>query len=630
MIEAYLARLTSEVEAPFPGNFKTAEEWLSRRPELRKQLQYMLGLDPLPERTPLNATVTGTLQRDGYVVDLLHYQSRPGLYVTANLYRPAAIPAGERLPAVLYVCGHGNRGRNGVKTGYQSSPIWFAKHGYVCLIIDTVQLSEIAGIHHGTYRERRYWWVSRGYTPAGVECWNGIRGLDYLASRADVDPERIAVTGLSGGGASTVYLAAMDDRVKVAVPISGWSDLTCYVADSTVNRHCDCMFVYNAYTWPWTQIAALIAPRPLLFINSDADALFPMDGNERISNRLERFYSLFGAGDRFETLVSIGGHAYRQDIRQGVYRFINSHLKNDPRPVTDSEQDLVTGEGTKAVYPIPLEKLRVFPRDEDLPKDQINTRIDELFVPMANVEVPGAGDFEPWKANLLKRLRETSFRQFPELITPPAGELPAGDMAPLQSEEGITIYVRRLAADEKPGRCLLALTGPEGVATQPSWLDDLRRPDDEVLLCETRGQGRTRWDTKSPPNRVVRSHPLVGRTVDAGRVWDVMAAIRSARTTIKPGVPVQLVGQGTEGIIAAYAALFEPDVAGVTLIDPPMSHMDPKAPVLMNVLRVCDIPDVLGALAPRPLTLIGAKGEGVEKVRKIYEAAGASDRLTIR
>ncbi|HPU31729.1 MAG TPA: hypothetical protein PK184_03450 [Phycisphaerae bacterium] len=129
---------------------------------------------------------------------------------------------------------------------------------------------------------------------------------------------------------------------------------------------------------------------------------------------------------------------------------------------------------------------------------------------------------------------------------------------------------------------------------------------------------------------MVRSHPLVGRTVDAGRVWDVMAAIRSARTTIKPGVPVQLVGQGTEGIIAAYAALFEPDVAGVTLIDPPMSHMDPKAPVLMNVLRVCDIPDVLGALAPRPLTLIGAKGEGVEKVRKIYEAAGASDRLTIR
>ena len=131
----------------------------------------MLGLSPLPEKSPLKAAITRTLDRGDYVVDMLHYQSRPGLYVTANLYRPGQVEPGQRFPAILYVCGHSGRGRNGNKTAFQSHGIWFARHGYVCLVVDTLQLGEIAGVHHGTYREERWWWLSRGYTPAGVECW---------------------------------------------------------------------------------------------------------------------------------------------------------------------------------------------------------------------------------------------------------------------------------------------------------------------------------------------------------------------------------------------------------------------------------------------------------------------------
>ena len=170
----------------------------------------MLGLWPLPEKTDLKATITRTLDRGDYQVDMLHYQSKPGLYVTANLYRPAKIETSAKLPAIFYVCGHSGRGRNGNKTAFQSHGIWFARHGYICLIVDTLQLGEIAGIHHGTYRENRWWWLSRGYTPAGVECWNGIRAIDYLVSRSDVDADRLAVTGLSGGGAGTFWIAAAD------------------------------------------------------------------------------------------------------------------------------------------------------------------------------------------------------------------------------------------------------------------------------------------------------------------------------------------------------------------------------------------------------------------------------------
>src|SRR5262249_8526670 len=157
----------------------------------------------------------------------------------------------------------------------------------------------------------RWWWYSAGYTPAGVECWNAVRALDYLASRPEVDPDRIGATGISGGGVGTFWVAAADERGKAAAPVSGMSDLTGYAAGGGVGRHCDCFFSPNRARWHWPTTAALIAPRPLLFVNSDNDVYFPMSGNERVANRLGRLYSLFGAGDQVAAVVSVGGHGYR-------------------------------------------------------------------------------------------------------------------------------------------------------------------------------------------------------------------------------------------------------------------------------------------------------------------------------
>ncbi len=129
--------------------------------------------------------------------------------------------------------------------------------------------ARIAGKHYGTYNLNRWWWHSLTYTPAGVECWNGIWAIDYLVSREDVDAAKIGVTGISGGGASTSWIAAADERVRVAVPDSDISDLESYISNKIINGHCDCMFLINLYGWEWTTILALIAPRPLLFANSD-------------------------------------------------------------------------------------------------------------------------------------------------------------------------------------------------------------------------------------------------------------------------------------------------------------------------------------------------------------------------
>ncbi|MBN2508523.1 MAG: prolyl oligopeptidase family serine peptidase [Verrucomicrobia bacterium] len=634
MIQAYLAAEATRLHASFTNDVRSPADWESRRAVWREEYLYMLGLWPLPARTPLHAAVTGTLEGDGYRVDLVHYQSRPRLYVTGNLYRPAGGGAGGRLPAVLYVCGHSNQGRSGNKTAYQSHGIWFARHGYVCLMVDSLQLGEIAAIHHGTYRENRWWWHSRGYTPAGVECWNGIRGIDYLVSRPDVDPERIAVTGISGGGAATFWIAAADGRVKVAVPVSGMADLPSYVTNRVINGHCDCMFLHNTFQWPWTRIAALIAPRAQLFANSDADRIFPMDANERVIARLERVYSLHGRSDWVDAVVSIGGHAYRQDLRQAAYRFINAHLKHDPRPVDDSEVDLVTGDPKNRLYPIPLDRLRVFPQESDIPRDELNTAIDRHFVPMASVDPPTARSFPDWKNTLLAELRRVSFRTFPERI-PPARWRARGQAAEahIETEPGIAVRLLELTnapAAPGPTRLLLGIGDADSGGSFIGMLRGLGRPGEAVYLCEPRGMGATRWTEKNPPNYVKRSHALLGSTVDTGRVRDVIAAARALRGRHGGQVPLTVVGEGAAAVLAAYAALLEPEISGAVLRRPLLTHMDAAAPQFLNVLRVCDVPDALGMLAPRPLRVLGPADKPLEKTAAIYVAAGAKDQFTVQ
>lgn len=605
----YLAQRTAKVSERVLGGATTLEQWQQRRPRLKDEYFYMLGLSPLPEKTPLHAKVTGTLERDGIVVEKLHFQSRPGLYVTGNLYRPKKVEG--KLPTVLYVCGHSRRGRNGNKVAFQDHGWWFANNGYVCLVIDTLQLGEVAGHHLGTYHGDRTWWHAAGYTPAGVEAWNGIRAIDYLVGRPDVDAERIAVTGISGGGAATFWIAAADERVKCAVPVSGMSDLESYVGNKVINGHCDCMFLVNAYGWEWTTIAALVAPRPLLFANSDSDALFPMDGNRRIIERLRTLYKLHGKPELVDEYVSKGGHDYRPDLRVAIFAYINKHIKNDTSPVKDSE-----------VRPFKDEELRVFPTDEDLPKDSINGRADLVFVPRGKPKLPEEGQFEPWKTALVKELRERTFREFPERV--PAAQ-PEKDGTLLTTEPGMTVRLTSIVTMKfQPllGDVVVLNPGEDAAATN-AWARSVLTKGGAPIYLEPRGVGASAWSSKPPPNTVARSHVLLGQTVDQRRVWDVASALhyrgeREKRTW-------RLIGRGPAGVLAAYAALFEPSIAEVVIVDPPGSHLD--GPYFLNVLRVCDIPDALGLLAPRPLTLVNVKDEAFERTAAIYKRAGAEGKL---
>ena len=611
-VRAYLAAEVTRISQNVLAGARTKAEWEARRPGLQAQFLDMLGLAPLPEKTDLKATVTGTLERESVTIEKIHFQSRPGLYVTANLYRPKA--ATTRLPGILYVCGHSGRGRDGNKTAFQDHGMWFAANGYVCLVVDTLQLGEVAGKHHGTYNLDRFWWHSRGYTPAGVECWNGIRAIDYLCSRPEVDADKIGVTGISGGGATTVWVAAADHRVKVAAPVSGMSDLESYVTNQVINGHCDCMFVYNTYQWDWATILALFAPKPLLFANSDNDRIFPMDGNRRIIARLRQCYEMLGAKDKVDEHVSPGGHDYRPDLRLAVFRFFHTHLKGDRSVIQD------------AVDPkIPGTELRVFPEDANLPKDAINATVDEVFVPRATVKLPaGPKEFPGWKIAMVKQLRERSFRALPEKVPVIAwSEAGPGGMGRQTgtSEPGIEVTVEWVIPAPPKGPRTLVVLGPDEdpVAAKNYWVT--RYPKDELLLFSPRGVGTTAWARKNPPNTVERSLALLGQTVDSGRVRDVLAL--SSVVTI-----TRFAGRAQAGVLAAYAAILGGQGGEVVIVNPPTSHRD--GPHFLNVMRALDIPDALGLLAPDvSLTLVGEKAsdKAFDTTAAIYKLAGGTAKF---
>ncbi len=652
-IEKYLADETKLLSLDSLAAADSREAWEAKREELKRQYWDMLGLWPVPERTPLKAQVTGTVAREGFTVEKVHFQSKPGLYVTGNLYLPKVVghvgnvPHGK-LPAVLYVCGHSGKGRDGNKTAFQQHGMWFATHGYVCLIIDTLQLGEVAGIHHGTYNRDRWWWHSHGYTSAGVECWNGVRAIDYLVSRPEVDPEKIAVTGISGGGAATFWIAAADERVKVCVPVSGMSDLQSYVTDKVCNGHCDCMFLYNNYRWEWTTIAALVAPRPMLFENSGYDTIFPMPGNERIRARLAKLYNWYEKkpGDLFDIGVTPGGHDDKVELRLMAYRWINRHLKGDNSEVAEPP-----------LPPFPGKELRVFPEDSDLPKDSLNGKIDESFVQLAKPTTPkDKEEYHTWSQRLRGELLDRVFREWPDEI--PAAEVreerPDGRFI-LRTDHEISVLAgRTLAAGAEKGDLrsdkaagsgdprraagsgdprqapnrlwLVVLNADEPEGKLPAWTNDVLPKGQPVTVLSPRGSGEfSAWTRKNPPNYVERAHALLGRTVDAGRVWDVQATARWLHEAEGNELSVGIIGKGQAGVLGAYAALFENCIAEVTLVDPPSTHRD--GPHFLGVMKVLDVPDVLGLLAPRQVRLINAKDTAFDRTADAFRAAGYAGRV---
>lgn len=604
------------------AEIQTLDDWKAKRPEYRRQLQEMLGLWPMPERTDLKPVITGRVEQRDFTVEKLYFEASPHLYVTANLYLPKELA--KPAPAILYVCGHSqqftNRVSFGNKTGYQHHGEWFARNGYVCLVIDSLQLGEIQGIHHGTHHLGRWEWNARGYTPAGVEAWFGIRALDYLCSRPEVDPERLGLTGRSGGGSYSWTIAALDDRVKVVAPVAGMTDLQNQVVDGVVAGHCDCMFFVNTYRWDFPQLAALIAPRPLLIGNTDKDKIFPLDGVVRLHEKARKIYALYGAADQLGLLITEGPHQDTQDLQVPVFRWFNRFLK--------AEEPLIE---TAAKKLLDREQLKVF---DNLPTDAVNKNIQEVFVaqvkpsPQLGTSEEVAGSSERMRGALKAKV----FAGWPSDTNALAIELLGHcenhgvrmNAYAFQSQPHVDLwlYVFGRTKGKKTEALTLAVldeanwkvclttfdpwlgNGEQGPSREllpsiagGSRLDDLRRDVEAgkltLALFAPRGIGPTAWTAEEKQRTNIRRRfMLLGQTLDGMRVWDIRRAVQSMKAipeTKAKTLSVQAGGQ--MGVNALYASLFEPSVRQLRLNQLPRSHAE--GPDYLNVLQVVDIPQAL-------------------------------------
>jgi len=656
--DRYFARRVTELSTADWQKEITRENWPAVQAKMRGELQHMLGLDPWPARGALNPKITGTVQGDGYVIEKLHFESLPGLYVTANLYRPTTVA--QPLPTVLYVCGHSRIVEDGVsmgnKTDYQHHGIWFARHGYVCMAIDTIQLGEISGFHHGTYNLNRWWWPSRGYTPAGVEAWNSMRALDYLETRPEVDKARFGITGISGGGVYSWWTAALDERIKVAVPTAGIATLKNHVLDGSVEGHCDCMFKVNTHRWDYDRVAALLAPRALLIANTDKDTIFPLDGVVEIYNRTRSLYRTLGKEEHIGLHIAEGPHGDSQPLNTGAFHWMERFLKG-------AKLKDVLDEPASKVHP--HRELKVF---AELPKDEKVTTVDEFFVPAfgAKADGPSAAEWPQLRDAWMKALREDCFRAWPaepaqvqakqttssaqglrltklEFSTQETFELPMWilhreDTAP----EALELIVLNVLDDQS-----WAASQASSAAGFPAQFpgvtaDEKAFGDERKMLLGTkwgmayvapRGVGPSSWSQLSAgkQTQLRRRLLLLGESLESAQVWDIhqaAAALRSVPSFAR--TPLWLQSQKAMAANALYASLFIPDVKRLDLHAIPGSHRD--SPTYLNVLRHLDLPQAVALAAERStIALYTSNAAPWEYSQKVAAALGWGEkRVQIR
>lgn len=634
----------------------SADDWDRQKDEARAQLADMLGLHPTPAKTPLNPQKTAEFSGEGFKVETLVFESMPKLYVTANLYLPLAQK--EPAPAILYVCGHSVMKREGIsfgnKTGYHHHGVWFARHGYVCLNVDTLQLGEIEGEHHGTHHLGKWWWQARGYTPAGVEAWNGIRALDYLQTRTEVDALRMGVTGRSGGGATSWWVAALDERIRAAAPTAGITNLRDHLVGNCIDGHCDCMFFVNTYRWDFDRVASLVAPRPLLVCNTDKDTIFPLEGVVDVFQKVRGVYAQLNASKYLGLQIAEGPHKDVQPLNTGAFHWFERHLKGADPMATTSDA---------AVKVLQPEQLRVL---KSIPAGQINTMIDSSFVPAAAAPPPpkNAAEWDAMRKAWMNALHSHVFGAWPAITSRVPKKIGSASdhdgMLHAYACEGEEPFDLRLYAFIPKGSESVVQAGQVRlqVLDEATWKSfvgahrnalknigdpfiDLLEVDGSqsaepvdgafesqcpVIYAVPRGIGPLAW--KQPKEVSIRRRfALLGSTVEGSQTWDICALIKSVRLLERfKGAELHLHASKAMAINAMYASLFVEPLASVTLASPTHTHVD--GPIYLNVLRFFDCPQAAALSAARqPIRFIDADPDQWAWTSNAAVGIGFNDRV---
>ena len=598
----------------------TIEDVNKRRSYVREQMLKDLG--GFPDRTPLNARVVGVLERPGYRIEKVIFESQPRFYVTANLYLPKT--GHPPYPAILYPLGH--------ERGGKTNPTWqqmlgsLATKGFVALAWDPVGQGERLQIFDEDLRESKVGNSTTEHTVVGTQCmlvgdhlarytiWDGMRALDYLFSRKEVDPARIGLTGNSGGGTHTAYIAALDDRIQVAAPscyITSWHLMLDTIGPQDAEQTFP-LWLQEGLDYPDYLYA--FAPKPYLLLSAIRD-FFPIAGARETLAEAERVYAAIGEREKVGMFEADDGHGYNKSRRLAAYDWFGRWLKGardtDPEPQIEmaTPEELrctATGQvstslGGESVFTLNQKRLAQLKASRLTRPADLPGKVREVI----RYEPP-SGPLQVTSYGVITR----SGYRIEKLI--------------YESEPGIFIpsllYVPDAGASKKAA--VLMVTG-DGKAASASEAEQFAASGTVVLSIDMRGTGETRVDTDVNSREFdhyfgdfnnIMTALLVGKTMAGMRALDISRGV-DVLTSGKEVDPNQVYGYGKdEGALPLlYATVLDGRIRRVMLDGMLVSYesvvnsrvsrriLEGVAP---GMLKYYDLQDLVAATAPRDVWIV--------------------------
>jgi dienelactone hydrolase len=646
----------------------------------RRRFRESLG--PLPQRTPLRVERSRVLERDGYTVETLLVETQPDFFVPANLYLPARRPAPA--PGVLNAVGHWQHSK--AQDVEQARCAGLARKGYVALIWDPLgqgerfQYRDAAGALWAGAATEQHAAVCDpafliGSTVIATMLWDGVRLLDYLAARPEVDAGRLGCTGVSGGGTYTMFLGAFDDRLKATVPVCSTSTLERMHRQGQIGEPCQAPWRSYPDGLDTADLLLAHAPAALRIIGTSRD-FFPLAGLRDAALQVQDGYAALGYPGRSDLCVVDAGHDYNREQRELMYAWFGRWLGNDA-PVAE---DPFEPEDPATLWCTASGQLLTDGRGRTAP-DLVRALAARLIPAPAAVETAAAAGAER------ERVRAAARRRLGPIPAPdgaPPRALPGGavDGVPV---ERLVLQARMdvplpallfrppgpVAGGRAPAVVLLDDRGKDAAAGPHGLAPGLARAGVLALSVDLRGWGETAWveqrfgwrqDRRAPlgaDNMLAYVGYLTGTASVAQRVQDVGGVLRylRARPDVDPA-RLYLAGRGGGAVVALHAAAVDaaaadaaaedaaggaaPGLRGVLLdaglatyraaVEAPRC-LQPVADFLPGALLEYDLPDLAAALAPAAVLVLdpqdgaGAALPEAEAVATFQRAATLAARL---
>lgn len=579
---------------------------------VRQKIKNLLG--NFPEKSELETQITGTIQREGYHIEKIVYQSFKNHHVTANLY----VPSGSgKFPALLFFCGHEDTSK--ATESYQKTAILLAKNGFVVLVIDPisqserVQLTDQQGkaLTRGATTEHTLLNQSSSLFGASVavyELFDNFRGLDYLVSRPEVDANRIGCMGNSGGGMQSIYFAAFDERIKVIVPCS-------YLASrehtfETTGAADGCAQIPNEGAMELEMADYLIAaaPKPVLVLAGRYDFI-DYNGTLQSFADLEKVYKSLGSSNKLSLFTVDDGHGISKPKRERAVQWFRQWFYNDSKPVKEddlttlSDQELFASEKGKVNLSYPKE-VNIADRNWSLldqnqrsrlafarlPIEQKRTQIQKLVGITSNVA--------PITTEQVGRV-EANGLSLEKVILRKANEVPMPLLIhrPQQKAQKLVIW--------------LSDGGKNKLVDSVALMKTYAEQNVVLILADVRGIGETadkpelndpKYFNQEYRNAILALH--IGKPLIGQRITDILNLIAMAEATPDwKGVPIEINTIGLIGTAALHATFLEPQkISKLNLYKDLMSYQqllrqplakDRYGVVVPNMMNFYDLPELL-------------------------------------